>query len=194
MISSRSLLVPRVLVEGCRKLVEVVVFGPGITIADNVETSFGTAGGDVDEVDRGRRPRFGSGCCGVSAEDKEDDVGLTSLRGVDRAGPESWEITVETREMAGDLTERRDSDHVASGDSFGSQRLDLPPQADDLVVLKVCTGGRRGLVQPTARRDPRTIRAVEMAGLAGNAADHDAVVGDVIEQTKHRVVTTAVHR
>src|SRR5690625_270710 len=106
---------------------EVVVFGPGIAIADNVKTSFGAAGSDVDEVDRGRCPRFGSGCCGIPAEDKEDNVGLTPLRGVDRAGPEPWEVAVDSREMVSDLTERRNSDYFASSDSFAYQRLDPPP-------------------------------------------------------------------
>ncbi|GAA1050110.1 hypothetical protein [Arthrobacter russicus] len=54
-VSLLSLSISRVLVEGCGKLVEVVVLGPGGLVANDVKAPLGTAGGDVDEVDRGRR-------------------------------------------------------------------------------------------------------------------------------------------
>ena len=67
--------------------IEVRFGGPGVAVADDVETPPGSGDGDVEEVWCLRREVAGARLGGIAAEHEDHDIGFLALHGVDGAYP-----------------------------------------------------------------------------------------------------------
>lgn len=95
----------RLLSERLGEVSEVVVPGPELPIADDVQTALRAACGDVHQVWRLGPAGWCPGLVGVAAQDEDDDGCFASLCCVDCSGPEASILGDEAAQPVGDRPE-----------------------------------------------------------------------------------------